>query len=114
MFTKQNLTTNKTDLAIYKVLDVKPRNDNMKTELDIFRNKTSVMVTMTKICEKESSNTLSFHEYQQTKIKDILAKDGFRCYSISSNVWLHENDVTLENHMMFCPTEELDKKGNLI
>tara|TARA_R110000764_G_C10779900_1_gene356036 strand:+ start:216 stop:545 length:330 start_codon:yes stop_codon:yes gene_type:complete len=92
--------TEKADIAIHKVLDCKIRsNDTIK--ISTFFDKTCAIVKITKTVDKDTTNSLSFHEYEQKTISKIISKLGMKCYTISSDVMEFRGKYTTSQSMHF-------------
>ena len=92
--------TEKTEIAIYKVLDCKKSCDP-QVEIEIFRDSKSALITLEQNVDTETTNGLSFHEYQQKEIKKIMSKIGMKFYTIGANVHEFEGKYTTSLSMHF-------------
>ena len=92
--------TEKTEIAIYEVLDCKKSCDP-QLEIETFRDSKSALITLTQNVDSETSNGLSFHEYQQKEIKKIMSKIGMKFYTIGANVHEFEGKYTTSLSMHF-------------
>jgi hypothetical protein len=90
----------KADIAIHEALDCKTRiNDSIK--IHTFFDKNCAIVKIWSFVDKEKTNSLSFHSYEQKTISKIISKLGMKCYAISSDVMEFRGKYTTSQSMHF-------------